>query len=498
MLLGVLTSGIHQLTIKADNSSYQDTVIRPLNVLNSYFEKDISKFYEGQIGINIGNNSKGYTKLTFNSYGKGKFYNELKSMSYQWGSRIDQKGTKVIATKLLNENFAEQNEIPEFQAEKYQSYTGGIKLLPYSTEELEISSISANLFGEGIFNKDSLKGYFYSSMSDEKSDVSRIVRSLYGLSAYHEPILIKLQKIKDDANLNLKDKIFVALALDVLGAKEDARAYYDDKIKNSIEIKSEYAYIKGLKGDEVITTTALVAALAASLEKPEANQLYSYVEQNYPKETLINFEKLLYVKNSLSKLDNEKISFEYNYGNKKEKKTLDNGEIFSITLSPDELKTFSLSSVKGKLGVVAEYKEEFSPDLIVKDENLSINRSYEVEGIVTKEFKEGDKVLVRLMPQFNTNALNGSYQIVDYLPSGLRPIDQDWESYVYGGKYREYPVEINDQKVTFVVDKGNPYQIYYYARVVSKGTYRADPAILQSLKSLESITISNEDSVIIK
>jgi hypothetical protein len=133
----------------------------------------------------------------------------------------------------------------------------------------------------------------------------------------------------------------------------------------------------------------------------------------------------------------------------------------------------------------------------LKDENISIKRSYEIGGIPTKQFNEGDLVLVRLYPQFGARSLEGSYQITDYLPSGLRPIDQEGERY-NSYNSRIYPSEINDQKITFIVNKGEALPIYYYARVVSKGSYKAEPTILQSLRSLESITISNEDSVTIK
>lgn len=84
------------------------------------------------------------------------------------------------------------------------------------------------------------------------------------------------------------------------------------------------------------------------------------------------------------------------------------------------------------------------------------------------------------------------------MPSGLRPLDQESASYYRTYDERVYPTEINDQKVTFVVDKSLNLPVYYYARVISKGAYKAEPAILQSIRSLESMTISNEDSIIVK
>jgi ribosomal protein L21E len=496
--LGALTLGNHQLTVRANGNGFSDALTRTLNVLSSYFTKNTSDFYEGQTGLQIKNNAVGYTTLTFSSYGRGRLYNELKSLSYQWGVRLDQKGTQLIAANLLNTYFGEKNEKPEFQASKYQAYTGGLQLLPYSSDDLELSAISAHLFDDSAFDRSSLKNYLTQSLSDTKADVSRITRALYGLTVFREPVLTKIQRIKSDKSLTLEDKVFVALALDSIGAKEEARAYYKQNIKPSVEIKSSYAYVDGLKGDETITTTALVAALTASLEEPESTQLALYVNQNFPKETLNNFQRLLYIKSALPNLDPEEVSFAYKAGSKQGSKTLKDGESFELTLSPQELASLEISDIRGKLGVTSSYEQQSSPSSISKDKNLSLTRSYEASGGSTREFNEGDLVTVRLNPQFSGNALSGAYQIVDYLPSGLRPIDQESSRYYSSYDSRVYPTEINDQKITFVVDRSVNLPIYYYARVVSKGTYKAEPALLQSLRSFESATISNEDSITVK
>jgi len=496
--LGGLTLGIHQLTVRASGSGLSDALTRTLNVLSSYFTKNTSDFYEGLPGVKIKNNAAGYTTLTFSSYGRGRLYNELKSLSYQWGMRLDQKGAQLITVNLLNNYFREKNDKPEFQANKYQGYTGGLQLLPYSSEDLELSAISAHLFEDGVFDKLSLKNYFSQSLNDTKADIPRIARALYGLTAFNEPVLTKIQRVKNDKALTLKDKVFIALALDSLGAKEEARSYYKQMIKPSVETKSSYAYVGGLKGDDTITTTALVAALTASLEEPESTQLALYVDQNYPHETLNNFHNLLYIKFALPKLNPEEVGFTYRAGSENDSKTLKNGEIFELVLSPQELASLELTNVKGKLGIVASYENQSSPQSINKDTNLSLNRSYEVNGVSAKQFNEGDLVLVRLNPQFSGNALTGAYQIVDYLPSGLRPVDQESGRYYSSYDSRIYPTEINDQKITFVIDRNTNLPIYYYARVVSKGTYKAEPALLQSLRSFESATISNEDSINVK
>ena len=44
--------------------------------------------------------------------------------------------------------------------------------------------------------------------------------------------------------------------------------------------------------------------------------------------------------------------------------------------------------------------------------------------IARNSFFEGEVVLVRLDPKIAETAIDGQYQVIDYLPSGLRPITQ--------------------------------------------------------------------------
>lgn len=496
--LGSLTLGTHELTVRANSDGKKDAITLPLKVLSSYFTKNASDFYEGANGLSIKNKSEGYTTISFSSYGKGKIYTALQNLACDCGIRVDQKGSEVIAVNILNKYFGQKIEKPEFNATKYQSYTGGIRLLPYSSDDLELSAMTAHLFDVGVFDRSSLNNYFSIALADTKSDTSRKILAYYGLSASKYPVLTKIQKIKNEKKLTVKDRIYIALTLNALGAKEEARSYYRKEIVPHLEMKSTYAYIGGLKGDETITMTTLVAGLSASLEEKETSLLALYIEQSHTKETLNSFEKLLYIQALLPKLDKEEINFTYKVGTKQESKIIKDGESFNLTLSPSELSSFSLLGVKGKLGLSTSYEMYSSPSSIVKDSNLSLSRTYEVNGSSTKVFGESDLVKVILLPKFSENALGGSYQIVDYLPSGLRPIDQESNRHYDSYDNHVYPNEITNQKITFMVEKEVTLPVYYYARVVSKGTYKAESALLQSLKSLDSVTISNEDSIVVK
>ncbi|OGY78797.1 MAG: hypothetical protein A3B74_03350 [Candidatus Kerfeldbacteria bacterium RIFCSPHIGHO2_02_FULL_42_14] len=502
--LGSLTLGKHQIKISASAGELSDAIIRDLNVLTSYFSQDISEFYELSPELsNIQGAKKGHTQLLLSSYERGRFYHVLRALEQSDGARIDQKFTAWFVVTYLNRFFGEKNKIEDADVKGYQTSDGGISLLPYSDEDLVLSAKFANLMKDEptAVDKESLQQYLTISLRDRKADISRIVTALYGLSAFEEPILVTLKNIQLDRNLTLMDKIYVALALDNLGAKEESRAYYRTEIKPVLITKKPFIYIDVLKNqDDNIIATALLAGLSASLSEPEADGLGQYALENYPKETLKNFEVLLYLKHALPKLKGDEVSFSYQTsGGNSGSRTLKNDEVFRLELSADELSTLRFGDINGRIGLVSTFEKASSPAEVKKDSAIGVSRRYSVDGKVTTEFSEGDLVRIDITPSFTSHALEGSYQIIDYLPSGLRAVTNLQRTPIESGThYHLYPFDIEDQRVTFVIWKNFPSPFFYYARVVSKGNYKAEPTLIQSLKSLESTNISHEANVTVR
>jgi hypothetical protein len=500
--LGKLTAGKHKIKVSAKSNGFSDTIIRDLNVVTSYFSQNVSEFYELSLETaNIKGATRKRTTLLFSSYERGRFHNILHQLSYQNGPRLDQKLTGILAKVYLNRYFDEANEVEEINILNYQ-YQGGATLLPYSDNDLELSAKFANLIqGEEImYNSESLKQYLYSSLSDRKSDLSRISTALYGLSVFKEPVLITTQNIKKDRGLELKDKIYIALALDNLGAKEEARSYYRTEIRPKLTSRRPYVFVNHFKNnDENIIATALVASLTASLSEPETDLLGQYAIENSLKENLKNFEVLLYLKNTLPRLKADEVSFSYEFLNKKGSKKFKGNEVFHLDLSPEELSAFKVSDIKGRIGMVSVFEKEVDPAKMQTDKTISVSRTYSVNDQQTTRFEEGDLVKISLEPIFRPNSLEGAYQVVDYLPSGLRAAT-NIQSFPFreDGNYPYYPSSIEDQKVTFVVWSNFSKKFFYYARVVSKGDYKAEPVIIQSLKSTEILNTSKENKIIIR
>ena len=508
--LGKLPEGEHQILISAKQGKYSDAIIKKFKVEKSYFKIDKSSFYKVSEGLSgIKGNQYGFTKLKFIDLGRGRFFSSLLRKMHNQGIRIDQVLGRYLAEKYLFEYYNEGRKRAESpNIDSYYGENGGLLLFPYGDEDLEITSKLSNLVPEIIY-KERVIGYLYGALNDERADIHRISKALYGLSAFNELVLNKIQKIVKDPHLSLEDKTYLALGLVNFGDKETARKVYYNDIRNNLRFKGPEAWVEREKDlTKRVKLTGLIAALAAQLEEQDADKLGEYILTHNPERDLDILEELLYIKSELPRISAEKAEFEYYTNNRSGKVLLEKGKTYELNLSYEELKTLRFKNVKGNIALISFYQEAQDPKNIKKDSQLGVKREYLVNGVQKNTFNEGDLVLVRLHPYISDRALDGSYQIVDYLPSGLRPVSQVYNRGRYLGKcdILYYPTMMEGNTVYFKVWKGfrsdlifcKDKTVNYYARVVSRGKFRANPAVIQSLKDLESLNVSSEDWIEIK
>lgn len=496
--IGDLSQGEHQIKIVSDDGQHSDSIIRKIRVSDSNYIHNIANEYELQNGpITFQGAESGYTLLDISSGERSKYLPHLDKIAKNEGSRIDQKFASWLAYSYENRYFDQENELKNFELWDYQLISGGISLLPYDSENLQLSAYTANLItGESVsLDKNLLKQYFYSKAID--TNISNRIISLYGLSAFGEPVLVSLQNCMKLSGLKLSDKIYIILALDNLGATEIAREYYLTQIKPKLINNRPNNYVKiSNNRDDSILFTALLNSFATKISDSKSKGMTNYILNNFTKFTSNNFQMLLFLKNVLPQLGNNAVSFSYFLSGEKKSIELHGNQLFTLALNNDDIKKIKFSDVKGKVGIVARFQKKIQSNEIKNNNKISILRSYSVNGITSDEIKEGDLVLVHLKPFFSSDALDGNYEIIDYLPSGLRAVTdyhlgsiEERSSDYHLSRY--VPNQIDDQKVTFYINKNYPNYLCYYARVVSKGTYQAEPTLIQSIQSpiISSISI---------
>jgi hypothetical protein len=507
--LGSLSEGEHEIIISGQQGKNKDAIVRKIEVVESYFKKSESSFYELTDSlVDIDGNENGFTKIKFMDLGQGSFYYSLLRNAYNSGIRADQIVAKYLANKYLTDYFEEFRPEESLDLSGYHLEGGGLGLFPYGDEDLALTAKLADLVPESIF-KEKVSNYLSSSLTNEKADVHRISKALYGLASLNKLVLAKINFLKDDPNLNLEDKIYLALGLAKLGDKEGAREIYQNEIRNQLRFQGQEAWLHEENDiTQRVKLTGLVAVLASYLEEGEARVLGAYIMAHNPEKDLDSLEELLYIKSELTKSENHEVKFKYQTSVRSDSVALKNGKSYQLILPYDELQSIKFSDIEGDIALISFYERAEDPQKLTKNSELSLTRTYLVNGRPVSSLKEGEVVLVRLDPKIAQSAIDGGYQIIDYLPSGLKLITQPYYQKLSGGTVCDLiwpPAIVENNIVYFNIWKGFNTSSYctnitlnYYARVVSRGSYKSNPALIQSLKDLESLNISSEDLLEIK
>ncbi|MFA6553822.1 MAG: hypothetical protein WCT27_05340, partial [Patescibacteria group bacterium] len=128
---------------------------------------------------------------------------------------------------------------------------------------------------------------------------------------------------------------------------------------------------------------------------------------------------------------------------------------------------------------------------------ISIKRTYYVNDKAVTSFNENDLVKIVLEPVIGAKAIDTEYQITDYLPAGLKVLSYTYNRLINYDPNLVYPYEINKQAVKFW--SGKPSRaMHYYATVVSKGNFTAEPTVIKGFKVPTSQAFGQTATVTIK
>lgn len=504
-----LPVGDYELKIKGKQGNLEDGIVKKFKVVNSYFtssSQNSVSLSSGLKGINF--NDPGYLDVSFVDEGKALFYDQLKAAEHSYGKRSDQAAAAYFAKLMLKQYFGENKEIDSIDLSAYQVPEEGLALFTYGDSDLELSAMISDLLPDYVY-QNQLQAYFKNASKDQNADLSRISKALYGLSVLKQPVLTKLQLIKNEPDLTLEDKVYVALGMARLGDKENARSYYLTQIAPELHREGGQAWVESESNQtKRVKQTALIGTLSSAIgEFKDTDLIWKYLNQNRPEDDLDLLERMMIVRDGIAKKSSEQASFKFTVNGKTEEVKLENGQGKTIKFSKAERDSIEFKDVKGKVSALAITETGADPDSLNKNSQLSIKRSFWVGGKQTTNFKEGDTVIVKLEFQIATKALAGAYQIVDFVPSGLRPVSNLWQRGL-ASNYMECsqkiaPITIDGNKVYFPSYNYNSkncstYTIEYYARVASKGEFTASPPLIQSINNFESLNIGDKQKIIIK
>jgi len=493
--VGPLSAGSYTIKVEASSGTLKDAMERKFRVSDSLLETSVTDYISLSEGTTIENSAKGLTSLVFYGEDSAALYNELHSLYWSWGQRLDQKLARQLAGKLLLNYFNEEPYMDEeFDLRQYQTDDGGLALLTYDSSNPALSAKMAALAADGI-DRDALAAYFTRIIENEDSMPEDIVYCYWGLAALNEPVLLDIRAALASDELTPQLRLVLGVALAEIGDFQGAKDIYKEAMERSGTITETLAWLETGTRDESIDATALCSIIALKTNLPEKLKLFNYIKSNSTSELLVNLERMIFASNYIKQASLSN-SFSYELNGVKKHVELQNGGTFRLDLTPELLASLKFSNIQGKVQVAASHVAPVSQIRNTDGSQVSILRSYALltGSKTTTDFKRSDKVKITITPVFGTTAPDGYYQITDVLPAGFK--------YLPSGYYDHdvaWPDEASGQKVVFgyYYKKGNTVKpIIYEAIAVTEGTFTADnAAITHTDKAISGFTKKDQITI---
>ena len=321
---------------------------RSFRVADSLLETSVTDFIPLSEGISLATDAKGLTTLTFFNEDSWVLYNELHSLYWNWGSRLDQVLARKTAAKMLKNHFNEEwYDEEEFDLQKYQTMDGGLALLTYDSSNPELSAKMCSLAADSV-DRGALAAYFYGLIEREDTVPEDVIYAYWGLAALKEPVLLDIRSLLAEKGLDMKTRLALGVALAEAGDYQGAAQIYNEYMQSSATITETYAWLDAETRDDSIDATALCTLIAMKINAPEKMKLFSYIESNSTSMLLVNMERMMFVTNYIKDASLTG-SFTYELDGVKKTIELKKGSSFRLILTPEKLASIKISSISGNI-----------------------------------------------------------------------------------------------------------------------------------------------------
>ncbi len=501
--LPAMTLGRHDVTFSLKTAKGGDSVLLPVDAVASRLQRTVVSD-DGTLTVESRLTGEGDQPLTvvLSDVGQNRYYRRLERLASSWTDRVDQAVARPIARGLLNEWYGESAPPAGFEASRYQLSDGGVALLPYAASDLALT-VRVAATASDRFDRAALAQYFFAKLESRSSTPEEVTLALAGLASLGEPVLARLGAWEKRTDLDLSSRLAIAQAYADLGAGERARSLLGGLLKDNGRVQGSYIWMEVPEDtqSERADIAVRAAVLASRLGATEREGLWAYAQDHRPKDRLLDLEEVAYIRNVLPKTKPSPAKVAYLVGERRYEAALTGGRSHTFVVQPQEIGTVRFESVEGSVAYAVRTLRPATA-LEGRSSDVSIAREYFVNGKATTSFKDGDVIEVRLTPKADPRAPGNTYQVTDLVPSGLTPIAR---LAAYGvenscASWRPYGVE--GQRVTFLWHRGYrgacSTTLTYYARVTAKGTYKAEPAMIQSYDDVETFSMSTERTITIE
>lgn len=489
-----LSPGTYKVRVEAKAKNSNDVVILPVTVSASRLERQITHSIMLPSDVPPTYGQAGRTLFSFDDADRNLAYTTLWDIFGGGYNRLDDVVAAQIAQRELRETFNETigGEMPDPTI----FLTGqGAALYVIGSPNLETGALAA---GDPslMSGRQELLTWFERVLDDPNQNTEQIAQALYGLAQLGQPVLPDIRAVLALPDLADADRLTLLLALETLGAKEEARPGALALLQKYGESQDRYFRLNlGESDDEKIVASGRFAILAAGLGLDQRYGLLLYLQQYRPRDTRTTLEQALATSRLLDTTPPTEASVTYEVDGQSTTAKLSAIKPVVLNLTATQAKTLKITATTGQVSLVSAYQEPFDIIQADRDSRLSLNRTYLVNNKKTTTFTTGDLVKVQLTWTKKSAALGTFFGVTDILPTGLRPVSNPW-MYDRNSKLTA-PYAIAGQRVQLYAGS-NGTSFYYLARASAPGQSVAEPAILQAFDAPSSIQYSNEAVIEIK
>jgi len=475
-----VAAGDHQIHIEAEavvgGQAYRDAIVRTIHVVGTRLAGLVTH-YDVLGPDDAPRGGPGLTTYTVSDQGRGRLIELLQGLAWDRSGRFDKTAAASVSRRLLISEFGlAPDSLPDvdFDAGRYQQ--GGISLLSYSSTDLFLSATAA-LSVPDLVDTSQLAEAFYEWSTAEGGTREQTIVALAGSAAIGEDVTVRLNSYVP-SDLTVRERLWLALGLAASGDERAARAIERDLLESAGQRLGPWVRLSvGTDVADTLEASSLLLLLAARLGDPLAGDISTYLREVPSEELVFPLEQIAYIRASLDRLPREPGRFAWTVAGDRHEVTLPPGGATTLVLTNDQRASLKLEPLDGELAVVTSWTSS--------DFTLPTSASLRIERTVTPSRDAPDDHLVRVTIHvaFGSHALPGCYRLTDVVPSGLAPVvrlavwpDDEEEPQPAGN----WPYAVGGQEVSWCASPDDRSHDYTYsARVVSPGTYRWEPAILQ-------------------
>ena len=473
-----LVPGDHRIRITGDatrsGKAYDDALVRTIHVATSRLAGLAASYDLLEDGFSP-QGGAGLTTYAITDAGRGRLLSLLQDLAWASSGRFDRLAAAALARRVLIDEFGfSPANLPttDFDASRYQRE--GIALLPYSSTDLYLTARAA-LVMPTMLDRGFLVGALQTWADEAQATRERKIVALAGLAGVGEDVLAQLRAY-DASSLTVRERLWLALGLAAAGDEAAARQIERDLLETAGQRLGPWVRLTtGTTLNDSLEASGLLLLLAGRLGDPIAIEVSRYLAEVPSRERVFSLEQIGYVTGMLDRLSRDQGRFAWTVAGKRHEVELQPGGGYTLVLTSEQRATLKLERLKGELAVVTTWTSS--------DVELPTSSSISVQRTVTPGGDAPDDRLVhvRITVTFGPQAAPGCYRLVDLTPSGLSAV-----SATAGWPDDEAPVLVNGpysidaQRVSWCAQPGDHDHVYQYAaRVVSPGSYRWEPAVLQ-------------------